>query len=212
VVEIDLAAIDVSELSDEDAVALATVLEFDENAGRWQTIIDVFPRPDPAAWPYPHEPTLEWRSMASALLQNDPGLRTAALYHYEHSGRGCHDFVNHWCITYDPRNATRTRPAKLPFVMFPKQEDLVDYLLALLVAEENGLIEKSRDMGATWLACCFSVWLWRFRRGAAVGWGSRKEILVDKLGDPDSIFEKMRMVISALPAFFMPAGFSPSIT
>lgn len=40
--------------------------------------------------------------------------------------------------------------------------------------------------------------------------GSRKEQLVDKLGDPDSIFEKMRLLISGWPREFWSKGFSPA--
>jgi hypothetical protein len=35
----------------------------------------------------------------------------------------------------------------------------------------------------------------------------RSEQLVDKLGDPDSIFEKMRIIIRNLPGFMLPADF-----
>ena len=62
-------------------------------------------------------------------------------------------------------------------------------------------------MGATWLCCALSVALWLFWPGAAIGWGSRKEALVDKLGDPDSIFEKMRMIVRGLPRALLPNGF-----
>jgi phage terminase large subunit len=168
-------------------------------------LAETFPA-HPAQWPYPHAPALEWRSMAAALLAGDNKLRTGAMEYYRTRPK---QFISHWCITYDPRNATRNRPAKLPFLLFPKQEEMVDYLMTCLTGEVSGLIEKSRDMGATWVACSFSVWLWLFQRGAAVGWGSRKEALVDKLGDPDSIFEKMRMIIDALPPSFIPAGFVP---
>jgi phage terminase large subunit len=65
-------------------------------------------------------------------------------------------------------------------------------------------------MGATWICCAFSVWLWLYWDGAAVGWGSRKEQLVDKIGDPDSIFEKIRIIIRNLPRFMLPIGFSPT--
>ena len=51
------------------------------------------------------------------------------------------------------------------------------------------------------------MWLWLFVDGSAVGWGSRKEQLVDKIGDPDSIFEKIRLCIASLPYFLLPAGF-----
>jgi phage terminase large subunit len=47
-----------------------------------------------------------------------------------------------------------------------------------------------------------------FWPGAAVGWGSRKEQLVDKIGDPDSIFEKMRIIVRHLPRFMLPTGFN----
>ena len=98
-------------------------------------------------------------------------------------------------------------PARMPLCLFPRQEDLVLFLHAMLKGQENGLIEKARDMGATWVSCAFSVWLWIYWPGASVGWGSRKEQLVDKIGDPDSIFEKMRMIIQCLPPLFLPAGF-----
>ncbi len=117
-------------------------------------------------------------------------------------------FINHWAVTYDPRNAGSDVPAKLPFVMFRRQAELIEFLHLLVKAQQSGLIEKSRDMGATWLCCAFSVWLWLFWPGAAVGWGSRKADLVDKLGDPDSIFEKMRMIVMMLPRTLWPAGFS----
>jgi phage terminase large subunit len=51
------------------------------------------------------------------------------------------------------------------------------------------------------------VWLWLYWPGAAVGWGSRKEQLVDKIGDPDSIFEKMRIIIRNCPGSCCPPGF-----
>lgn len=117
------------------------------------------------------------------------------------------EFIDHWCITYDPRNAGSETPATMPFIQFRRQRELIDFLMACLTAETDGLVEKCRDMGATWDCAAFSVWLWLFWPGAAVGWGSRKEQLVDKLGDPDSIFEKMRMIIRYLPQEFMPAGF-----
>ena len=96
------------------------------------------------------------------------------------------------------------RTSRLPFILFQRQRDLVQFLLACLEGETNGLIEKCRDVGATWVCCAFSVWLWLYWPGVAVGWGSRKEQLVDKLGDPDSIFEKMRMIILGLPREFLP--------
>jgi phage terminase large subunit len=117
------------------------------------------------------------------------------------------EFINHWCDTFDPRRAMQGGMAWTPFLLFRKQEQLVEFLGKCLAGETSGLIEKSRDMGATWLSCAFSVWLWLFTPGASIGWGSRKQELVDRIGDPSSIFEKMRLLVDRLPPQFLPQGF-----
>lgn len=113
-------------------------------------------------------------------------------------------WVNHWAWTYDPREAVST----LPFDLFPKQEEFLGWLQAREAAQEDGLAEKSRDVGFTWLCCTYALHAWLFRDGCAIGFGSRKESLVDTLGDPDSIFEKLRILLRNLPAWMRPAGFS----
>lgn len=60
-------------------------------------------------------------------------------------------------------------------------------------------------MGATWLTAAFAVWMWLFRPGSAIGFGSRKLELVDKLGDPKSIFEKIRFILRHLPPWLLEA-------
>lgn len=118
------------------------------------------------------------------------------------------DFINDWCLTYDPRNSgDPTLPTTMPFILFDRQKEFIKFVISCLEDQESGLVEKSRDMGATWLCCCLSVWLWLFLPGASIGWGSRKEALVDRLGDPDSIFEKIRVCLRYIPRFFWPTGF-----
>jgi hypothetical protein len=137
-------------------------------------------------------------------IRSSPVMLAGALEYYRTRPA---TFIEHWCSTYDPRKSATDAPTTMPFVPFPRQRDLIDFLSALIDAQQGGLIEKARDMGATWLSCAFSVWAWRFLPGASIGWGSRKEQLVDKIGDPDSIFEKMRITIRNLPREFWPAGF-----
>lgn len=122
------------------------------------------------------------------------------------------EFIGDWCVTYDPRNATSDDPnlaTTMPFVLFKRQREFIEFLYGLVQAQAPGLVEKSRDMGASWGGVAFSVWLWLFYPGAAVGWGSRTAPLVDQLGDPKSIFEKIRQTINWLPPEFLPAGFNP---
>lgn len=135
---------------------------------------------------------------------NNPNLLLGAKTYYSDKPAA---FINDWCLTYDPRNSSTDNPPTMPFILFKRQREFIQFIMDCLNTQESGLVEKSRDMGATWLCCCLSVWMWLFMPGASIGWGSRKEALVDRLGDPDSIFEKIRMCIRFIPRFFWPLGF-----
>lgn len=157
-------------------------------------------------WPPNYVEAFAWKQQQVLSIRSKPELLAGAMEFYRTRPV---EFINHWCTTYDPRNASGDTPSKMPFILFERQAECVRFLQGLIEAEENGLIEKARDVGLTWLCCAFSVWLWLFMPGAAIGWGSRKEQLVDKIGDADSIFEKMRIIIRGLPREFWPKGFKP---
>lgn len=158
------------------------------------------------SWPPDYTSVFADRQARLRNIRSGPALLYGAKEYYRTRPA---DFIEHWVSTYDPRNSGSGTPSKMPFILFPRQRDLVEFLLACLDGRESGLVEKSRDMGASWACCGFSVWLWLFWAGSSVGWGSRKEQLVDRIGDPDSIFEKMRLIIMGLPREFWPAGLSP---
>ncbi len=146
------------------------------------------------------------RDQVRLIINSTPDPISTATAHY---GDNCVAFIRDCCVTYDPRNPSKGLPAKMPFIPFTKQVDLINFILSDLMGGQNdGLIEKSRDMGATWICSGISVWLWLYQPGSSVGWGSRKEQLVDKLGDPDSIFEKIRMIVRNLPWYTVPEGFN----
>lgn len=113
-------------------------------------------------------------------------------------------WADHWPWTLDPRKAQ----ALIPFDLFPKQDEFLRWLQDREAAGQNGLVEKSRDMGVTWLCVAFSVHRWLYRPGYSIGFGSRKEQYVDDLGNPDSIFEKVRILLDNLPTWMMPAGWT----
>ena len=138
------------------------------------------------------------RDRVNRVINSSPDPRGVSSDLYSND---CVRFIRDCCLTFDPRNPLKGLPARMPFVPFPKQVDLVGFILGLMADEGDGLVEKSRDMGATWICCAVSVWLWLYKPGSSVGWGSRKEQLVDKLGDPDSIFEKIRMIVRNLPDY-----------
>jgi hypothetical protein len=158
-------------------------------------------------WPPNYVEVWAERQRRVLALTKTPALQSGLPIYYRERPV---EWIAHWCDTYDPRNAGSGIPPRMPLIPFRRQCDLIEFLHACLRDEERGLIEKCRDMGATWVCAAFSVWLWLYWLGSAVGWGSRKEQLVDKLGDPDSIFEKMRMIVMGLPRFMWPKGFDPS--
>jgi hypothetical protein len=155
-------------------------------------------------WPPDYAAEFATRIHRIKRLKEDAELRAGIAERYSNDPVS---WILHWAVTYDPRKASTDEPTTIPFVMFDRQRELVEFLLACVDGQQSGLIEKARDMGATWVCGAFSVWLWLYRDGASIGWGSRKEQLVDKLGDPDSIFEKMRIVIRNLPRLMLPHGF-----
>ena len=147
-----------------------------------------------------------WRQNELIKLRADKDLLYGAKEYYKTRPI---EFITDWIDTYDPRNAGKPGMlTRMPFLMFPRQKKMIKFLQAILEGEEEGLIEKCRDAGATWLCVAFSIWLWLFWGEVTIGWGSRKEIYVDKLGVIDSIFEKMRQVIKGLPPEFLPVGFN----
>lgn len=137
---------------------------------------------------------------------SDPTAKTTALILAQ---RDPVFFTNEFVWTYDPREPTPF----IPFDLYEDQEKALLFLLDMMTRGKDGVLEKSRDMGATWLTAAFAVWVWLFMPGAAVGFGSRKLELVDKIGDPKCIFDKIRFIIRNLPPWVLKAkaaGFDPT--
>lgn len=161
-------------------------------------------KPEPLTheqWPPNYKAVYAWRIRQLDALRDDPELLKSAKAYY---AKRRAEFIIHWLDTYDPRKAGSKW---MPFVFFLRQADFIQFLDECRNDSENGLVEKARDMGITWQACAYSVASWLFIKDDAIGWGSRKEALVDKLGDPDSIFEKMRLMLNRMPDIWLPNGF-----
>jgi hypothetical protein len=151
---------------------------------------------------------LSKRAERLAKIRSSKELLAAAKKHYvTHPW----DFINDWGVTFDPRLIERDLPPTIPFILFPRQIDFLKWLYAKWQGGERGLVEKSRDFGATWLAGGFAATMWLFRPGFTAGFGSRKEELVDKKGDPKCIFEKIRPFIKYLPNEFKPEGYEEKL-
>ena len=118
------------------------------------------------------------------------------------------DFVTLFGSTFDPRLVERGIDPVVPFLLFPRQVEFIDWIIERWKGQEDGVAEKSRDMGVSWLTVAAAVWIFLYHPGSVVGFGSRKEEYVDKLGDPKSLFWKVRTFIDLLPREFRPAGWN----
>ena len=70
-------------------------------------------------------------------------------------------WCNNFAYTFDPREGNRN----LPFILWDKQVEYVRWVERLLKNHEDGLIEKSRDVGVSYTTltavvlyqCCFMI-------------------------------------------------------
>ena len=116
-------------------------------------------------------------------------------------------FVNTFGWTYDPRKPD----SRIPFITWDFQDRAILEMNAEIddsakvgAFSRNVLIEKSRDMGASWLMLLVFQWRWQFRPFQSFLVASRKEDLVDKTGDPDSLFWKLDFILEHQPRWLRP--------
>lgn len=153
-----------------------------------------------------YQPVLKKRSDAVLRLQRATAVEKEDLRQYY--AENIADFINDWGMTFDPRNVERKLPSAIPFILFQRQREAVDEIIDAWRNSEDLLMEKCRDMGLSWLAVAIGASLCMLHKGVQIGYGSRKEILVDRIGDPDSLFFKARFFVEWVPSFFRP-GWKP---
>jgi hypothetical protein len=144
------------------------------------------------------EPTRE-RDRRLAWLRADP-RRIAAVraYYAEHIA----DFVDDWGQTLDPRLLARGGSAVIPFRLFPRQRELIEFMLTRYRNAEPGCVVKARDTGASWCSMALLSSLCLFNRDFAAIIGSALEIKIDQSGTSGTLLHKARMFIEYLPEEF----------
>jgi hypothetical protein len=112
--------------------------------------------------------------------------------------------VNTFVWTFDPRKPN----PKLPFITYEYQDEAFMALEESLPSGDGGfrgndvVIEKSRDMGASWICLTLFAWRWLFSSFQSFLMVSRKEGLVD--GSGDSLFSHIDFINKGLPSWMLP--------
>lgn len=117
-------------------------------------------------------------------------------------------FMAVWGWIFEPR--PEYNPGDKPWLPFAIQIELLDWFeecMAAMDHRRDGVVSKSRDMGASWVTCCWLLHGWLFKYPWNVLILSRKEDLVESR-DPDSLFWKIEFLIALLPSWMVPEGFS----
>ena len=109
-------------------------------------------------------------------------------------------YINTFCYTYDPRK----EPSALPFITYDFQDTALQTINES-INNEDLCIEKTRDMGASWMVLMVYEWRWHFRDLQAFLCASRVEDLVDSTENPDALFWKIDFVHRNQPKWLLPA-------
>jgi len=128
----------------------------------------------------------------------------------------CANDFGYWLSVYgtifeprDDRNALGG--GNLPYIPFAKQIDMANFFFWVLTQrgpDGDGVVSKSRDVGASWMICAIALHGWLFKNPWNVLLVSRKEELVDSKNHR-SLFAKIDRLYWGLPEWMRPAGYDP---
>jgi hypothetical protein len=156
----------------------------------------------PADWDWKHPAyaqIFQQRARRLYKIRSQPELLPGLKRFYKDNPA---QFISDWMCTADPRNLDIGLPAIVPFLLFPKQVEWVEWVMRQWQTRQPGVTAKSRESGVSWLAIATACTLCLFNDNMTIGFGSRHLYLVDTLGDPDSLFWKAREIMALLPPEF----------
>lgn len=120
-------------------------------------------------------------------------------------------FISNYVYIFEPRIDKRGRFSaglKL-FELWPRQVEYVNFLEQNYRQGKGAVVEKCRDMGATFTTLAWIFWHWLFDQNFTALLGSLTEEDIKKNpGEPDPLFSKIDWFITNLPPWFLPEGFN----
>lgn len=109
-------------------------------------------------------------------------------------------WLNTFGWTYDPRLVDPV----IPFITYEFQDEAILELQQAIRTGYDLGIDKSRDMGASWMFISVFVHFWLYHANLSFLLVSRVENLVDKPGDPRSLMWKCDFLINRMPYVLQP--------
>ena len=112
-------------------------------------------------------------------------------------------FINNFCWTPNDKY----KQYHFPFLLYPFQEDYINWLNKHIDEGKDSLVEKSREMGVTWLTLSLFLWKWLFNDNFNSLVGSYKEAKVDNR-QKDSLFGMLDYQLRSIPEWMLPKRFN----
>jgi hypothetical protein len=152
---------------------------------------------------------VEWQLTRAADVAEKREKHLDAITAIEAEQERCRDSA-HWfeyyAWTVDPRPDAPLAVMPLsPFEFQLRYLVWLDYIT--FEKRTSGVVEKSRDMGATEVTLRWMLHCWLYRRDYFGLVLSANEDLVDSKKDPGTLFEKLRFQMRLLPGWMLPVGF-----
>lgn len=152
---------------------------------------------------------LAWRKKVLSSCETSFAMREHV---YAACSKSCIYWINLFGWTHRPKAIDSTGKevaltdarTHVPFITWKVQDEIIEEIIDAIVKGRDIAIDKSRDMGATWVCLMVFLWFWLFKSGVTFLMLSRKESLVDRRGSMDSLFEKLRYAIRWLPNWMQP--------
>jgi hypothetical protein len=158
-----------------------------------------------AAWRAWLKKVVAWRDYRHAACATDEVQRQAELML---CARSRAYFMTIWGTLHEPRRR-KSAVGDPPFIPFAKQVDLLDQLELGMQAEEGDdqdvIVSKCRDVGATWTFATAAVHDFLFVPDSIIGCISYKQEYADS-ADMKSIMAKVRYCLYRLPEWMRPTG------
>jgi len=141
---------------------------------------------------------LRFRRKLNRLCLESAAHRRAVIAACE---QDCLFWINAFVWQFNPNAIGAGSLETGPFLTWPFQDRAVRKVLDCIERRRDLVIEKSREMGASWLCLLIMDWLFLFHPWKKFLAISRNEHAVDRPGDPDCLFWKLDYVHDRLPSW-----------
>lgn len=152
--------------------------------------------------PRPWAENLKYRDEALAACGESADARAALM---QACSDDCLLWINLFAWQFNPKKKGRLSIG--PFTTFAFQDKAITEILWCIDHDEDLVIEKSRELGASWFCLLVAVWLFLFRPWQKTLFVSKHENAVIDRKDTDSLFWKVSFILGHLPGWMLPAGF-----